>query len=248
MKVNKSILFIGILLGLIAVFLLNRYIVSLSQNDEAAAATSYSEVVIAAKLIPEHVVITEDMVSLEEVHSDSIHPDALRSLEEVVGGISRAEIISGEQLLSARIVTEDIKPSLSYQVPENMRAMTIPIDQVSGLVNYITVGDRVDILVSYVFEEEDAEGEENTIPYTFTQLQNIEVAALGGLKAPLEEETVNTEQENTITIFVNPQQAEVLAFANVNGTFHLTLRNPVDDEVLDLQHYSIDNFQSFRAR
>lgn len=252
MKVNKRILLIGVLLGLITVFFLNRYISSLSQVEEAAAATSIVDVVVAAKSIPEHVEITEDMVTLASISEDAVHPDSLRSLESVVGGVSRSEIINGEQVLSGRIVTEDIKATLSYQIPDNMRAITIPVNEVSGIANYIDVGDRVDILVGYEFEVQDPTGEEKTIPYTYTQLQNIEILALGGLKAPTPAEEVvggeTIEQPSTITILVNPEQAEVVAFANINGQFHLTLRNPIDNDILDLEYYSTVNFESYRER
>ena len=252
MKVNKRILLIGVLLGLITVFFLNRYISSLSKVEEAAAATSFVDVVVAAKSIPEHVEITEDMVTLASIPEDGVHPDSLSSLDSVLGGISRSEIINGEQILSGRIVTEDIKATLSYQIPDNMRAITIPVNEVSGIANYIDVGDRVDILVGYEFEVQDPTGETATVPYTYTQLQNIEVMALGGLKASVPAEEVvggeTIEQPSTITILVNPEQAEVVAFANINGQFHLSLRNPIDNDILDLEYYSTVNFESYKER
>lgn len=248
MKVNKRILLIGVLLGLVTVFFLNRYISSLSAVEEAAA-TSYVDVVVAAKSIPEHVVITEDMVTIASMPEDAIHPDSTKTLDDVVGGISRAEIINGEQVLAGRIATEDIKATLSYQIPDNMRAVTIPVDEVSGVGNYISTGDRVDILASYEFDVVQPNGQEKAIPFTYTQLQNIEVLAIGSPKPPVEEGATETiEQPATITILVNPQQAEVVAYANINGQFHLTLRNPVDSDIYQLQNYSTINFQTFRER
>ncbi len=248
MKVNKRILFIGVILGLITVFFLNRYISSLNQLEEAAA-TSFVDVVVATKSIPEHVGITEDMVAIASVPEEAVHPDALKSMDSVVGGISRSEIINGEQILAGRIATEDIKSTLSYQIPDNMRAITIPVNEISGVANYIYVGDKVDILVSYDFEVVQPDGEEKTIPYTYTQLQNIEVLALGGLKVPAVVDTPEEiQQPATITVLVNPQQAEVVAFANINGQFHLTLRNPADEDINQLQHYSTTNFETYRER
>ena len=250
MKVNKRILLIGVLLGLITVFFLNRYINSLNQTEEAVAATSYSEVVVAAKSIPAHVKITEDMVVISSIPTDAVHPDTVLTLDKVVGGISRAEIINGEQILSGRIVLDDKAGTLSYWIPENMRAITISVSQVSGVANYIAVGDKVDILVTYdtnmkeafVGEVEDEESK----PTTFTQFQNIEVIALGGFKAPTE--TISYEQPGTITILVNPEQAEVVAFSLLNGSYHLTLRNPIDSNINELDHYGKDNFESFKVR
>lgn len=236
MKVNKRILIIGVFLGLITVFFLNKYINSLNKIEEVVAATSYSEVVVAQKSIPAHIRITKDMVKIASIPTEAVHPDTVSSLEKVIGGISRAEIINGEQVLSGRVVTDDIEATLSYRIPENMRAMTIPVNEIVGVANNIAIGDKIDILVTYHMEE--------TI--TYTQLQNIEVVALGGLKPKSDEEVI--EQPKSITILVNPAQAEVVAYATIEGEFHLTLRNPIDNKKVDLDYYSKDNFQSFRVR
>lgn len=246
MKVNKRILLIGVILGLITVFFLNRYIQSINKVEEAAAATSYTEVVVAQRSIPEHTVITEDMVKIQSIAEDAVHPDAITTKDKVVGGISKSEIINGEQVLSGRVVNADSDASLSYWIPENMRAITIPVNEVSGVANYISKGDRIDILVTYQMEVLQPDGEEKNIPFTFTQLQNIEVVELGALKPP--SDTESYDQPNSITILVNPQQAEVIAFATLNGTLHLTLRSPIDNNRIELEHYSLDNFQSFRLR
>lgn len=246
MKVNKRILLIGVILGLITVFFLNKYITSLEEVEEAVAATSYSDVVVAAKSIPEHIKITEDMLKIESIPTDAVHPDAIVSLDKIVGGISKSEILNGEQVLSGRVVIDETDGTLSYWIPEDMRAITIPVNEITGVANYVDVGDKVDILATYQMEVKQPDGEEKDIPFTYTQLQNIEILALGGLKPKGDAGTI--QQPASLTLLVNPSQAEVLAFATLNGSFHLTLRNPTDNNKIELDHYSIDNFNTFRTR
>lgn len=202
--------------------------------------------------------ITEEMVSLASISEDGVHPDAMTSLDDVIGGTSRTEIINGEQILSGRIVTDTIPASFSYNIPNSMRAITIPINEVTGVGHHITVGDKVDILVSYVMEDEDQdqdeEDEEEAIETpsgltTYTQLQNIEILALGQLTSSTSsEEDAGPSQSSTMTILVSPDQAEVVAYANISGQMHMTLRNPVDDETIELEHYGDTNFETFRQR
>lgn len=247
MKVNKKILLVGVLLGIITIFFLNRYISSLEKTPEEIAATSYTEVVVALTSIPEHVRITQEMVQMASVPTEGVHPDAVKDMAMVVGAISRTDIINGEQILSGRIINEESDAGLSYWIPENMRAVAIPVSEIVGVANYIQVGDKVDILATYEFEVEvPGEEEEETVQMTYTQLQNIEVVAVGGRKAPAEEEAI--QQPESITILVNPEQAEVIAWATLNGSFHLTLRNPIDNQLIELDHYGSDNFESFRVR
>ena len=247
MKVNKKILLVGVLLGIITIFFLNRYISSLEKTPEEVAATSYTEVVVALTSIPEHVRITQEMVQLASIPVEGVHPDAVKDMNLVVGAITRTDIINGEQILAGRIVNEESDAGLSYWIPENMRAVAIPVSEIVGVANYVEVGDKVDILATYEFEV-DVPGEEEpeTVQMTYTQLQNIEVVAVGGRKAPAEEETI--QQPASITILVNPEQAEVIAWATLNGSFHLTLRNPIDNQLIELDHYGSDNFESFRVR
>lgn len=240
MKGKRQILIIGIILGLITVFFLNRYITSINKAKEAETSIAYSEVLVAEKLIPAHIRITEDMVKLASLPTESVHPDALKSLEDVVGQISKAEIMSEEQILSSRVVFEDIEPILSYLIPEDMRAISLPINEVSGVGNNIHVGDRVDLLASYTMEEDGLT--------TFTQLQDIEVLALGKRRASTGEEGEEDEGGSTITLLVNPQQAEVIAYANIEGSLHFSLRNPIDNEKVNLDQYNLENFESFRTR
>ena len=247
MKVNKKILLVGVLLGIITIFFLNRYISSLEKTPEEVVATSYTEVVVALTSIPEHVRITQEMVQMASVPTEGVHPDAVKDMALVVGAISRTDIINGEQILAGRIINEESDAGLSYWIPENMRAVAIPVSEIVGVANYIQVGDKVDILATYEFEVDvPGQEEEETVQMTYTQLQNIEVVAVGGRKAPAEEETI--QQPTSLTILVNPEQAEVIAWATLNGSFHLTLRNPIDNQLIELDHYGSDNFESFRMR
>ncbi len=52
----------------------------------------------------------------------------------------------------------------------------------------------------------------------------------------------------TVTLVVTPAQAEVVAFALHMGSFHLTLRSPLDTAPVELDYYSPANFGTFRGR
>ncbi|WP_422485334.1 Flp pilus assembly protein CpaB [Gudongella sp. DL1XJH-153] len=249
MKVNKKILLIGVLLGIITIFFLNRYIQSLRVEPEEAAATSYSDVVTAITAIPEHIRITEEMVQISSLPAEGIHPDAVTELDLVVGAITRTEIISGEQILSGRIVNEESDAGLSYWLPENMRAISIPLSTISGVSNFIQKGDKVDILVTYETNLEETEPPvegDRVGSTTFTQFQNMEVLELGSRNAPTAEESY--EQPGSITLLATPEEAEILAWVTLNGSIHMTLRNPVDNQINELEHYGMDNFETFRVR
>jgi pilus assembly protein CpaB len=239
LKIGKGLLIVGLLLGLATAFILYTYLNTL--QDPIAAAVPHSDVVIAKNTIPAHTRISADMLEVRSYPVDMIHPEAGRDISLFVGGIARSEIVRGEQILSSRIYTEERSATLSYRIPENMRAVAIPVNEVTGVAGYITPGDTVDVLLT-IENEKINDGAVTT----FTLLQKVSVMAIGEL--PREVEDDESRLVSTVTLMVTPEQAEVLAFSYQSGSFHLVLRSPVDETVVTLDAYGISNFDDFRRR
>lgn len=241
MKAGRRLLIVAVILGLITVVALNYYLKSLTSGKAPALANAaYADVVVAKSTIPEHTRITAEMLEVEPVLVDAVHPEAIKKTEEAVGSISRTEIIKGEQLLTARVAVEG-RASLSYRVPEHLRAISLPVDDLTGVAGYISPGDSIDVLVTY----SDGEINDGTT-VTYTVLQDILVMATGEFTK--EQDSEEQLPVSTITLAVTPGQAEVLAYALHKGSFHYTLRSPLDEEEVPLQHYSVGNLGSFRER
>lgn len=237
LKINKKILIFAVIIGLATVFGLSFYLKSLPSTEKSPV--SYSKVVVAANIIPANVQITADMVTLKSVPSESVHPEAFITVDKVIGKTTGSEIIKGEQVLASRVVIDTSKANLAYRIPQNMRAVTIPSSEVSGVAGFINVGDKIDIILTY--NKKDI----NPVPTTYTQLQNIEVAAVG---SSIKSEDGKSALPASITVFVKPAQAEVLAYAVSNGTLYMTLRNPIDKGKADLSYYNSGNFSSYKER
>jgi pilus assembly protein CpaB len=241
LKVNKRLLIVAVFLGLITVIALNSYIKNLSSPDTLTLTPVSQTKVITAKItIPRHTRITAEMLTTESIPSEAVHPEALRNAADAVGGISRSDIVKGEQVLASRVATEERRASLSYRVPEKLRAISIPVSEVPGVSGYVSPGDKVDVLVAY--NDPDI----NDVMTVYTVVQNALVLATGEFTR--EQDNEERHLVSTVTLGVNPAQAEVLAYANLKGTFHLTLRSPMDEEIVELDYYNSDNFETFRER
>ncbi len=236
-KTKKRIWIITGLLALLTTSLIYLY---LKQVEAAAQANTFemSEVVVALTTIPMHTKVTEDMLEIREIPTEAVHKDTYTAIEEVVGGTTTTELIAGEQVLSERIVAADEAAELSYRIPENMRAITVATSEVDGVGGYVMAGDKLDILVSFA----PSEGAQ----VVYTQLQNIEVLERGPNAGAAD--SSDSVVPTSLTLLVTPVQAEVIAYANLNGTFHFTLRNPVDTAWQELGGYGTDNFDSWRER
>lgn len=237
MKTKKRIWMIT---GILALFTTAMVYFYLKQVEAASQENKVemSEVVVALTAIPAHVKVTEEMVEIKEIPAEAAHADTYATIEDVVGGTTTTELIAGEQILAERIVTTDEEAELAYRIPENMRAITVATSEVDGVGGYVMAGDKLDILVSYTLQE----GKQ----VVYTQLQSIEVLERGPNAGTAD--SSGSGIPTSLTLLVTPAQAEVIAYANLNGTFYFTLRNPVDSNWQDLGGYGTDNFDSWRER
>jgi pilus assembly protein CpaB len=238
LKIDKKILIFAVLIGLLTVFGLGSYINKLTNVQEKPVA--YSQVVIATDKILENTKVTATMVTLKSVPAESIHAEAITSLDKIIGKVSKVEIVKDEQILSSRIVMDATKATLAYRVPQNMRAISMPYSEVSGVAGFINVGAKIDIIVTYTKEK----FQDNSA--TSTQLQNIEVAAVGNAKLSVEDN--QKALPASITVLVKPEQAEVIAYAISNGTLSFTLRNPVDTGKTPIRIYNSTNISANNER
>lgn len=240
MKYKKSILILAILFGLISVLGVN-YLIRTKQVV-IKEPINYIKVVTAINDIPAHIKVSAEMVTLSDIPEQSVTVEVFSSVEEVVGATTNAMIYKGEALVKNRLITEENKAtaSLAYRVPENMRAVSVPVNEVSGVAGYIIEGDRVDLVVSYASPEIT----ENA-PIVYTQFQNLEVLAVGHAKRTAEEQN---GLPNSLTLLVRPEQAEVLSYAMGNGAIQLTLRNPADETINNLEFFNNENFDSYKVR
>lgn len=239
MKIRKRIVLLAIILSLLTTTFLFVYIKQVEKQNIINYNTD--QVIVAKEDIPVDTRITPDMVELREVAAESVHPDAAMSIDEVIGYVTRSNIVSGEQVLLSRIATGRTDAGLSYKIPDNMRAMTISTNETTSVGGYINIGDKVDILASYTT---------GTALMTFTQLQNLEVIAKGPstyVEGQAQGDQ-NTGVTTSITLLVTPNQAQVLAFAVLTGQLNVTLRSPADEVKVNITEFGTSNFATWRER
>ena len=244
MKGKRGILLVAALLSLVSVGLVFFYFQSISATSETVVERG--NVIVAVSDVPAHTKVTEAMLEIEAVPSETIHPKAATTKDQLVGFTTTVDVTAGEQFLTSKVAgDEDAATSLSYQIPENMRAISIPVNEVFGVSGYIEEGDKVDLLISYDNPKLSPEGGYTTI----TQLQNLEILEVGPLS--LNEDGAITKSQGVTTSLVllaKPQQAEVISYAILSGSIQLSLRNPVDNTLVPFSQYGAANFDEWRTR
>jgi pilus assembly protein CpaB len=218
-------LIVGGILALVAVGGLTYYLRT-TQNPSASAGSNIElgNVVVATADLPFGTHVSRDQLSVVAWPASSMPVDAFHSVEEVFAGsqgfdrIVLKPIDKGEALLKSRISGFGAKATLSRQVPIGMRAVSIRVDDVSGVAGFILPGDRVDVMLTRRLE---ATTPDSSL-VTDVILQNILVLGIDQLSDQDREKPVVAR---TATVAVTPEQAQKLALAQQAGTLGLSLRN-----------------------
>jgi pilus assembly protein CpaB len=204
----------------------------------AAAAVSYGvisgifngnnkkvPVVMAMQDIPPNTAITKEMLVIKDIPEAYVHPQALQTVEQAIGKTSKIQLLNGQQVMTTMVASKDQPGNrFAYHVPDKLRAVTLAVNEVTGVGGFIVVGDRVDILLTR---------ELGGIIYTSTMYQNKDILATGSMTVPTEDGKQKIVP--TVTLSLSPAEAQNLTLAESTGKIKFTLRAPVDKEVLTLE-------------
>jgi pilus assembly protein CpaB len=141
--------------------------------------------------------------------------------EKKAEGRKALESLPANTLITAKN-TERVIPGMAGKVEHNWRAMTVKVDEASGVAGFLAPENRVDVLV--VLDK----GEFNKNPISKTLLQNLKVLGTG-------QKTVQNPEDKpqivpTVTLEVTPEQGEILALAAQQGRISLVLRGQLPKE------------------
>jgi pilus assembly protein CpaB len=213
---------IALAFGIIAVVLVYFYIQKI-QSDQDTSEIPRVRVVRATENIPARSTITEGMLEEIEVQEDMLTPETVTELEEILGEVSITNIYENQILMSPMFRAEIELQDPSRMLDEGERAVTVGVSEISGLGGNLMPGDNVDVLVTILSHDEIG------VSSTFTVLRQVEVMAVGQNIGFEEDDTISGGAiSKSVTLKVNPMNAEILTLASEVGSIRLTLRHPDD--------------------
>ncbi len=212
------LILVSLLMAVGAAFVANKWVVARVMPDQGAGANS-AYIVAAAVTIPFTTKVEERHLKLVAM-PEGLAPDGFfTSIEQVVGKVSTTNISRGEILVAERFRAHSAGSTLAALVDENMRAVTVRVDDVVGVAGFLLPGNTVDVLASRKIPNQRA--------ITETILRNIKVLAVDQTASAQDNEPVIVR---AVTLEMLPKQAEELFRARTEGTIQLTLRNPMEPD------------------
>jgi Flp pilus assembly protein CpaB len=220
-------------------------------NGPQATAPVNAVVVTAAADIPLGTVVTQDLVATllttKTVPVTSIETNALGDTSQAIGKTTRTTILAGQQVHASDFQNRAVQ----LTVPAGKRAFPVQINELTGVLNLLDVGDNVDLIISlrgdaFPVVQVLADGSVTVVsginPLSIKLpllLQDVQIIGVldapapapaegaQGAPAPSSKPTI-TGANKLLVLAVTPAQAEVLLFARTTGTLDAILRPPSD--------------------
>jgi Flp pilus assembly protein CpaB len=234
-KINKKALIVSLIFALICCVLIFSYIRNIDKPKEIKKTV---KLLVAARDIgPGERIDSKDIATID-ISEDSL-PDGIENNRESIENFYAKEaIIMGEPFRPERMANAE-ELSLSHNIPENMRAITVFVSENTVFSNQLKVGDRVDFIGNYTVETLD----NKTINFSKIIIQDIEVLAIGPKRLVENQESADTKElPTTITLCVWPEDAEKIAFTTTFANYSLALRGNNDHKKPSTPGVLVDNF------
>src|SRR6202045_2668143 len=218
-----------VLLAGLAAMLASVMVYSALKRREAEVQNAMShnvEVVVAAMDLPLGTKIELGEVKTARWSADSLPDGSYTDPKQVIGSYVKNSLVANEPIVQAKLFTGDktagVMPLL---IPFGMRAVSVPVDEVSDVAGFVLPHTRVDVLVA------TAEGSGGGGDKAFSKviLQNVEVLAVA---QEVEQKKDEPEIVKVVTLLVTPQESERLALASHSGTLRLAMRNYNDNKIV----------------
>jgi pilus assembly protein CpaB len=220
-----------VLLAGLAAMLASVMVYSALKRREAEVENAMAhnvEVVVAAYDLPLGTKIEPGEVKTARWSADSLPDGAYTDPKQVIGSFVKNSLVANEPIVQSKLFTGDktagVMPLL---IPFGMRAVSVPVDEVSDVAGFVLPHTRVDVLVATQATEGTAGGGDKA--FSKVILQNVEVLAVA---QEVEMKKDAPEVVKVVTLLVTPQEAERLSLATRSGTLRLAMRNYNDNKIV----------------
>ena len=222
MKKYSTFIALGmaVVCGALAVWLTSQWLNAQAAEGQLSnrEAVPMASIVIAAQDLEIGTLLSTDNLTLTEWPKSNVPKGAFEQIEAVAGRVAVTRLSAGEPLQAAELADAGSGAGLVALIPPGRRAMSIKVDEVSGVAGFILPNTYVDVIsVNSKSNRETREAK--------TILKKIKVLAIA-------QETTTDKGKakivKSVTLELLPKEAETLALHSILGSIHLILRNPLE--------------------
>ena len=148
-------------------------------------------------------------------------------LAQLVGTVVRTPITAGQPITRGSLVFPGDRGFLAAALGPGMRAVTIPVSDLTGVAGFVFPGDRVDLMLTQQIPAQSGQ----PLKVSETIIRNLRVLATDQQPRQNIDPAGNTVVSSfkMVTLEVTPSLAEKISVAQTIGTLSLSLRALADN-------------------
>jgi pilus assembly protein CpaB len=214
-------LVVAVVCGALAVVVARSWLRSRLEAPDSAPPLHTAPVLVAAAALPAGVKLGGHEVEVTEWPAAHLPAGTLASAHDAQGRVLERALAEGEPVLESALLPAGSEAGLTPLIRPDHRAMSVKVDAVVGVAGFVKPGSRVDVLAT-VRRVDFAK----PVPESQIILQDLRVLAIDQTLEKADDG--RPELSSVVTLEVDPEQAQRLAYAATQGSLQLALRNPAD--------------------
>ncbi|WP_428936832.1 Flp pilus assembly protein CpaB [Fontivita pretiosa] len=226
-------LVLAVVLGLVAMKVTRDVI---ARSRSTPARESGTPVVVVRSDIPAGTALKAEHLTLTRM-SGGVSPQGVFSdPAQLEGRVVTVAMVAGQPVLEAVLAPRGAGNGLQALIPEGKRAMTVEINEFSGVAGNLTPGCRVDVVATISGDHGEM--------LSRTIVQNVKVQALGS-----RQQTDNDSAPiRSVTLIVTPKEAEAIELASATGRPRLVLRSGSDNDTTPTEGVTVAELRRSAVR
>jgi pilus assembly protein CpaB len=210
---------VAIVMGLAAMWVGKDLV--MGNRTQQAGVKMLSMVVARHDMDPGTELAEVDLTTLA-VPADSVSAAVMTDLKALVGRVLVSPVTKGTPMQESLLAKPGAEAGIVGMIPEGKRAVSIEVNESSGVSGLIVPGARVDVIATI----RQPEGE-----VARTIVENVTVKAVNRRTGRLNDDPKSEPQQvKTVTLIVEPRDVEAIELAGNNGRLRLALRGIADNK------------------
>lgn len=205
------------------------------REDELLRRSKIVKVISAKHYLSAYSRIKAGDLEWRDIPAEYIVKGYVTQSADAIGQLSLVAFNADEPLTYNKISAGNA--SLANSIPEGMRAISIPVDKVSGIGGMIRPGDLVDVLY---LEDPKKSGTSAAILF-----QAVKVLAAGDYFSEHQEKT---DPNGTVTLALSPDDAQIAVLAFNHGILQLSLRSSGDGHLFPSKATRVEDIRARLSR
>ena len=199
-----------------------------------------ASILVAARPVQAGTLLKPEDIAAQDIALADLPEGALRDAPEarldLIGAMVRRTLGQGDPLRLDAVLRPGENGFLAAVLAPGMRAVTVGVDAVSGTAGLIWPGDRVDVILTQAFDDNDAAPARRVAGeavLTAARVIAVDRHLVQGMQPGAVGDSLR-ETNRTVTLEVTPGEATRIAVANRLGRLSLALRaagTPVEDAI-----------------